>query len=264
MERFGIKVHGYALMPNHFHLMVESVHGNLSSAMQHLLSRYCRWVNLTAGFDGSLFRGRFHNRLVFENSHWRHLLIYLHLNPVRANLVMRPEQAHWTSHGKYLGEDRYPEWLTTSDLRRRFKGVSNYRRYLRDVMIGRTVEPSGFDVVTFEDRRAGRLMMVKKERLPDVRSIDEALEQVMRVTHATESDLHMTQRGRTGNPVRALAAWWLVYGAGLSNTETGAQLGMSPSAVGKLLSKVRTNRSYQDGQLRDWVVALEESAGKGQ
>lgn len=265
VERFGIRVHGFALMPNHYHLMVESARGNLSSAMQNISSRYGRWINEVAEFDGSLFRGRFHNRLVFEDRHWRHLLTYLHLNPVRANLVMKPEQANWTSHGVYTGEDRYPEWLTTADLKKRLRSVGGYKRYLRDVMSGKRNEPEGFNAVIFEGRQAGRLMMVKHKQVQTGRSARQALKQVLDLTGASEDELRRTRRGRAGNSVRALAAWWLVHGAGFTNVEASEMLGMTPGAVGKLLSKLRTSRSYSDGKLREWMFALSaKHDGKGQ
>ena len=57
---FGLRIHGYALMPNHFHVMVESPHGNLSDAMQVLSSSFTLAYNRSRGHDGSIFRGRFH------------------------------------------------------------------------------------------------------------------------------------------------------------------------------------------------------------
>ena len=56
-ERFDIRVHGYALMPNHYHLLVESVYGNLSRAMSHLNGRFTQLANSERRKDGSVFRG---------------------------------------------------------------------------------------------------------------------------------------------------------------------------------------------------------------
>jgi putative transposase len=93
VDRYGIVVHAYALMPNHFHLMVESVRANLGKAMQNLQFRYSQEVNREPGFDGSLFRGRYKNKLVMDEAHWFYLLSYLHLNPVRARLVTHPNKS---------------------------------------------------------------------------------------------------------------------------------------------------------------------------
>jgi REP element-mobilizing transposase RayT len=256
IERYGVRVHGYALMPNHYHLLVESVRGNLSNAMQHLVSRYAQIVNELASRDGTLFRGRFHNKIVHEEAHWRYLLAYLHLNPVRARLVMKLDQAEWTSHGRYSGQDRYPEWLTTASLKKSLRSVGGYKRYLHDVMSGRRPEPPDFATVTFGGRRAGRSMMIKQpETRPDL-SAYEALRQVAALTGINKNELRKTKRGRSGNPARALAAWWLVFGAGLTNVEAGEQLGMTPEAVSKVISKTRNDESYHGGILRDWMTAL--------
>ena len=84
--RFGVRVHGYALMPNHFHLMLESTRGNLSRAMQYLSGEFVRRANARRSWDGPIFKGRFRNRVVETDAYWRDLLCYLHLNPIRAHL----------------------------------------------------------------------------------------------------------------------------------------------------------------------------------
>ena len=55
--RFGVAIHGYALMPNHYHLMLESVRGDLPRAMRHLGGEFTRCLNRRHRWDGPLFRG---------------------------------------------------------------------------------------------------------------------------------------------------------------------------------------------------------------
>ena len=92
-ERFGVLIHAYALMPNHYHLLVESTQGRLSDGMAFLGSRYTQWVNAVhPNWDGPLFRGRFRSKEVVNEQHWHYLPIYLHLNPLRSQLAMRLSQ----------------------------------------------------------------------------------------------------------------------------------------------------------------------------
>lgn len=115
-ERFSVAIHGFALMPNHFHLMIVSLFGFLSKAMAYLLSRYTMEVNKKHAWDGPLFRGRFHSLPVEREEHWMHLLPYLHYNPVRAGLVDKPNQWPWTSHRFYSGQLDPPPWLKIGTL----------------------------------------------------------------------------------------------------------------------------------------------------
>jgi len=64
VTRFGLVVHAYCLMPNHYHLLVSCPQAQLSRAMKHIGQVYTQRFNKRHGRDGSLFRGRFHSILV--------------------------------------------------------------------------------------------------------------------------------------------------------------------------------------------------------
>jgi REP element-mobilizing transposase RayT len=113
-KRFGIRVHGYAIMSNHYHLLLES-NGNLSAAMQWFFSRFgCRYNAKRPGWDGTLWRGRFQNRVAENDRDWRGMLAYAHLNPVRSKCVRAPEDARWTSCAAYMTGET-PDWLATAE-----------------------------------------------------------------------------------------------------------------------------------------------------
>jgi len=256
-ERFGCAVHGFALMPNHFHLMLESRRGELSRAMGYLQSRYAVLVNRHGGWDGPLFRGRFRNRVVWHEHHWVHLLAYLHLNPVRARLVVRPEQADWTSHRCYVGLDSLPGWLTTSELLEAFGGVKGYRQYLADLLAKRGEEPEGFDAVLLRGRTTSDEDVRESTAAPVLTAPRDALGEVARAAGVKVSSLRKTRRGRVGNPARVVAAWWLVQASGLTTIEAGKKLAMRAADVSKAISKVRAHRECDDAVGR-LVRALEE------
>ena len=82
-QRFGLRVHGYVLMPNHYHLQVETPRANLSRAMQWLNVSYSIWFNRKYQRVGPLFQGRFKAVLHDWSTHGLIINKYIHLNPVR-------------------------------------------------------------------------------------------------------------------------------------------------------------------------------------
>ncbi|HUT76219.1 MAG TPA: hypothetical protein VM285_00940 [Polyangia bacterium] len=245
-ERYDVAVHGFALMPNHYHLMLESSRGDLSRAMAFLLSRYTVGVNRLHGWDGPVFRGRFHNRVVFLDQHWTHLLCYLHLNPVRARLVVRPEQAHWTSHSYYSGK-LPPAWFTTAELEEMLAPLGGYACVLREVRRSRGDLPDGFDAVVFHGGRAVSDETVKPEPVArSIRTAKEILAAVSRAAGVPLAELSTPRFGPEGNPARLVAAHLLSCAGGLRHGEIGKLLGMGECDVSKALRKVRARRGSED------------------
>lgn len=115
VRMWGIRVHAFSLMPNHYHLLIETPHANISRAMRHINGVYTQRYNRTRKRDGQLFRGRYKAILVEEDAYLVELLRYIHLNPVTAGIVKRPESHMWTSHKYYIGDNQF-EWLTTDRL----------------------------------------------------------------------------------------------------------------------------------------------------
>ena len=112
VNHFGVEVHAYSLMPNHYHLLICTPLGNISNALKHLGSIYTQGFNARHQRDGSLFRGRFKNQLIRDEIYLIYVLAYIHLNPVRAGLISRLDGVRgWTSHRNYMRKEREPEWL---------------------------------------------------------------------------------------------------------------------------------------------------------
>lgn len=111
-ERFGYRVHGFCLMTNHVHLVLQIGDVPLSRAMHNLAFRHARFVNARRGRVGHLFEGRYKALLVEADSYLLELVRYVHLNPVRAGLVEDPADWPWSGHRAYLGREALP-WLTT-------------------------------------------------------------------------------------------------------------------------------------------------------
>ena len=104
-KKFGFKLYTYALMPNHVHLMImvsESEDATISKIMQALNTAYTVYFNKKYKQSGHLFQGRFHSKVVIKENYFWELSRYIHLNPVRANLIKKPEKWRWGSYRIYL------------------------------------------------------------------------------------------------------------------------------------------------------------------
>jgi putative transposase len=119
-EKFGVIVHVYCLMPNHFHLILETPMGNLSRIMHFLITKYTVYFNKKHKRHGHLFQGRFRSVLIEAVSYAKELSRYIHLNPVRSGLVDHPEQYAWSSFVYYRGTAKPDSWLETSVILRLF------------------------------------------------------------------------------------------------------------------------------------------------
>jgi putative transposase len=102
--RFGCSVHAYCLMTNHVHLLL-TPHGADSCAMlmKRLGQCYVQTVNHRLGRTGTLWEGRFHSSLVTSDSYLLNCYCYIERNPVRAGMVISPDQYPWSSHGANAG-----------------------------------------------------------------------------------------------------------------------------------------------------------------
>ena len=121
-ERFGVEVHAYCLMSNHYHLLLHCPDAGLSDYMHHLGSVLTRHVNDRCGRDGPLYRGRFHSIPVTTDGQLLVTARYIHRNPLDIEGVLTARQYRWSSHRTYLGCRRRPEWMQTAVVLDAFDG----------------------------------------------------------------------------------------------------------------------------------------------
>jgi putative transposase len=157
--RFGVKLHGYVLMPNHYHLQVETPEANLSRAIHWLNVGYSVWLNRKYSRVGPLFQGRF-KAILHEPEEAVIINRYIHLNPVRVKAegghegranseveiskelarqrVEILEQFPWSSFGYFAGTKTPVDWLSTQAILDCFgrgpaqKRQATFRRQLRE------------------------------------------------------------------------------------------------------------------------------------
>lgn len=147
MDRYGLKVHTYCLMTNHYHILLETPQPNLSRAMKWINVSYATYFNRKRGRSGHLFQGRFKSILVDADEYLKHLSRYIQLNPVRAKMVEKCKDHRWSSYPVFGGYVKAPEWLETSWLLPLFakdqrKAKRQYRTFVEQVDISEIENPS--------------------------------------------------------------------------------------------------------------------------
>ena len=112
IERFHWLCHAWCLMDNHYHLVLETPEGNLSRGMRQLNGIYTQKYNWRYTKTGHVFQGRYKAILVDKESYLLELCRYVVLNPVRANIVRRPQDWKWSSYRSTAERAKSPQWLT--------------------------------------------------------------------------------------------------------------------------------------------------------
>jgi putative transposase len=111
-------VHAFVLMSNHVHLLVTGgVAGAVSATMHRTGLRYVGHVNRSYKRTGTLFEGRFRSSLVQTERYLLTCMRYIELNPVRAQMVARPDDYRWSSFRSNAGLAP-PGWLVSHDVYR--------------------------------------------------------------------------------------------------------------------------------------------------
>ncbi len=107
MEHVPMRVLGYCLMPNHWHLVLWPIHdGDLARFVQRLTTTHVRRWHLyrqTVG-SGHLYQGTYKSFPIEDDDHLLTVMRYVERNPVRPTLVSRAEEWRWSSLWRWLNQ----------------------------------------------------------------------------------------------------------------------------------------------------------------
>lgn len=136
-DRFNITVHAYCQMTTHYHLMMETVEGNLSQAMRQLNAIYAQRFNRRHTLAGHVLQGRYKAILVQKESYLLALSRYIVLNPVRAGMVAEPGDWYWSSYNASAGHIERPMWLNVEWMLGQFgptpeSALQAYQRFVQE------------------------------------------------------------------------------------------------------------------------------------
>ena len=103
-ELYGFKIHSLCLMTNHFHLALETNDIQLSKIMQKILHPYSMEFNHKYNFTGHVFESRYTACLVENERYFLEVSRYIHLNPVKAQMVRNPIDYKYSSYDLFVSE----------------------------------------------------------------------------------------------------------------------------------------------------------------
>jgi putative transposase len=245
--RFGLEIHAYVLMGNHYHVLARSRDGRLSEAMQWMGMHYARYFNHTHSRVGAFFRARFNSCLVEDEQYRAWLGVYIHLNPFKGGLGLDPVDWPWSSLPQYVGRSRSERWLHQTVL----LGGGSQQAYANLVMSHadgggpyKAADPAAVEGAWRSDRD-GELSIERVEELV--------------TTHfgMPESAL---QAQRADNLSVARSAVLVIASArtSLTQRELAARYGLaSPSSVGAAVRRFDAAMSA-DAPLARWVASAKE------
>lgn len=260
--RFGYRIHAFCLMTNHIHLALQTGDIPLSRGMQNLSFRYTRWINWREKRTGHLFQGRYKAVLVDDDTYLLELVRYIHLNPVRAGMIKRPEDYPWSGHRAYLGMELLP-WLTTERMLEQFatslrKARAGYEAFVLDGL-GEEHRPE-FHGGGEDSRVLGNDTFVDKclsclEEKPLRLTAQEVIDKVCRAYNIDETTLRRQSQQRVASEARAVVGWLARELGCVTLSDVGKLVNRD---VGSISSSVRrlTDRMREVPELAERVQTL--------
>lgn len=214
---FDVKVAAFCLMPDHYHLLVQTPDANLSRFMRHLDGVYTQRFNLGHMHDGRLFRGRYKSVLIDQDEYLLDVVRYIHRNPIKKGLEERFGRYPWTSHKGYVSWAEKWDWLHREFVLSKFcedreRAIKYYKKFVSEEsceeivrILGRNRMPCVLGNEGFVKKVKGGYEEEKQKRkgcgsnslFPGMNEIKAA---VCRVYNINENDLLDTRRGVVNEP----------------------------------------------------------------
>lgn len=230
--------YSYSLMDNHYHLLIETPDGNLSSGIRDLNGIYTQSFNKKNKTVGHLLQGRFKSFLIEKETYLLEVARYIVLNPVRAGLVDHPKDWLWSSYRATAGIDIAPRFLTTDYILGMFsenlkEAQQKYKKFVKKGI----KESSPFDQINEGKilgspqfiheawEKSGNTDQIKEiprsDRIIGRPSLDEIFVDIQSKQKRNELILFSSIR------------------CGYSNTDIAKKLNITPAAVSVIIKKLR-------------------------
>ena len=243
-SRFGLVVHAYCLMNNHYHLLVSTPEGNLQRAMRHVGGVYTQFYNRHTGKDGALFRGRYKAILVDSDEYLLHLSKYIHRNPIEAAMVEELSAYRWSSYPAYIGKRRAESWLYCDEVynqltqkstkKRRYKAYVEEAGHIEDInrfysknRLSPVLGDKAF-IDSVVQHKSDSSEVPRRDRITARPSIDQIVRAVASEFDVELENIRTTKRGRGAkNEPRKVAMYLCAVKGGYTLTAIADYFGLS-------------------------------------
>lgn len=137
LKNFNFKIYAYVLMPNHFHLLLEDIDGNISQIMKIISENYTMYFNYKYKRVGHLFQDRYKSIIVEKKFFLKDLVRYIILNPIRAGIAKNLNEYKWSSYYEYMGKNKKfhlttTDWIYSYFNKDKNKAIILFKQYLVD------------------------------------------------------------------------------------------------------------------------------------
>lgn len=233
----GFRLYAYALMPDHFHLLIEVSDRPLSRIMKPIAQRYAQYFNVRYGNSGPLFHGPYRTIICEKEKYLLELVRYVHLNPVRSKIATRAEDYKWTSHILYLsGREGSP--VDSGEVLAKLGG--GYQAFI-EAGISHGHREDLYEVrmkqVLGGDEFLGSLPTSPADsfRRPPLADIEAAFARRFGVAEGSISSPTKERKASLARGLMSIAAFELGY----SHAEIGAYLKRTPSGMTRIIQKTK-------------------------
>jgi putative transposase len=267
-EKFRCRIHGFCLMTNHLHLIMQVADIPLSRIMQSINLRYTKWINFTQGRTGHVFQGRYKALLLDADAYLLELVRYVHLNPVRAGIAAAAEEFPWSGHRAYAGMETIP-WLTTDWVLSQFseqegKARRAYQAFVTEGVGGEKRidfhKGNCEGLVLGDDTFADEALRLAHQRRRPEFALADVIGAVCRSYGIVEQQLQSPGKTRPYAEARAMAALIVHEASHLSLTELGQVLHRHIAPLGRA-AQLLAKRAGDDHALAQRIEDLRRELG---
>jgi putative transposase len=222
LRLYGGTCDAWCLMPNHYHLVLETPRGNIARVMRYVNGVFAQRFNRKYRLTGHLFEGRYRSPLIQRETYLKRATRYVVRNPVRAQLVAHPADYRWSSYAATAGLEPSPPWLSLDWLDWAYRAVSRddaqrrYAEFVNSPSERKTPFPSTAVAVgseRFQQQIAAQIAQLMSDRLlprrPAAASDRPALTELfgeLKDVSTRDRIIHVA-RTRHGYPLAEIAAF---------------------------------------------------------